>query len=200
MTDAEKPFSQACENNKEPILEVLREVFADTGRVVEIGSGTGQHAVHFAYHLPHLVWQPTDVADNLPGIWAWLAGAGLANAAEPLTLDVAQGAWPELAADGAFSANTAHIMGWPQVERMFQGVAAMLPAGGTFCLYGPFAYAGEHTAASNARFDASLRQQDGRMGIRDREDLEMLGEAVGLALEADHGLPANNRLLVWRNR
>ncbi|MFB6260792.1 MAG: DUF938 domain-containing protein [Thiohalorhabdaceae bacterium] len=200
MTNPPKPFSQACENNKDPILGVIRGVFADTERVVEIGSGTGQHAVHFARHLPHVVWQPTDVGENLPGIRAWLADAELANVNDPLLLDVAQGDWPKLAADGAFSANTAHIMGWPEVERMFEGVADLLPPEGAFCLYGPFAYGGEHTSASNARFDASLRQQDGRMGIRDREDLDRLGAAVGLDLEADHDLPANNRLRVWRRR
>ena len=200
MTNTPKPFSQACENNKDPILGVIRGVFADTERVVEIGSGTGQHAVHFARHLPHLVWQPTDVGDNLPGIRAWLADADLANVNVPVLLDVAQGNWPELGVDGAFSANTAHIMGWPEVERMFEGVAALLPPKGCFCLYGPFAYGGEQTSASNARFDASLRQQDERMGIRNRDDLERLGASVGLALEADHDLPANNRLLVWRRR
>ncbi|MEF8792940.1 DUF938 domain-containing protein [Thiohalorhabdus sp.] len=200
MRVGDKPFSQACENNKDPILGVIRDVFADAGRVVEIGSGTGQHAVHFAPHLPHLIWQPTDVGDNLPGIRAWLAEAGLTNVAEPQALDVDQPAWPELSGDGTFSANTAHIMSWPQVERMFRGVSGLLPAGGAFCLYGPFAYVGEHTSASNARFDASLCQQDTRMGIRDRQDLERLGEEVALDLEADHDLPANNRLLVWRRR
>jgi hypothetical protein len=199
MTRAlEKPFSQACENNKGPILAVLREVFADPGLVVEIGSGTGQHAVHFAAQLPHLIWQPTDVADNLPGIRTWLGEADLPNLREPLTLDVAQGDWPVTAADYVFSANTAHIMGWPEVERLIGGVAALLPPGGAFCLYGPFAYGGEHTSDSNARFDASLKERDGRMGIRDVRDLEQLAEAAGLTLEADHAMPANNRTLVWR--
>ena len=198
MSNGTKPFSQACENNREPILAVLREVFAHPGRVVEIGSGTGQHAVHFGRHLPHVHWQPTDVAENLAGIRAWLAEAGLPNVAEPLELDVAAAEWPVSAADGAFSANTAHIMPWPEVERMFQGVAAMLPAGGAFCLYGPFAYGGEHTSASNARFDASLRERDPCMGIRDRADLERLGTYRGLVLEADRAMPANNRTLIWR--
>jgi len=201
MTQAlEKPFSQACENNKGPILAVLREVFAGPGLVVEVGSGTGQHAVHFAAQLPHLTWQPTDVADNLPGIRMWLGEADLPNLREPLTLDVAQGAWPVTAADYVFSANTAHIMGWPEVERLIGGVAALLPPGGAFCLYGPFAYGGEHTSDSNARFDASLKERDGRMGIRDVRDLEQLADAAGLTLEADHAMPANNRTLVWRRR
>ncbi|HKJ72175.1 MAG TPA: DUF938 domain-containing protein [Gammaproteobacteria bacterium] len=197
---ATKPFSQACENNKDPILDVLRRVFPNPGRVVEIGSGTGQHAVHFGRHLPHLQWQPTDVADNLPGIRAWLAEAGLPNVAAPLELDVGDGPWPVSHADGVFSANTVHIMGWPEVESLFRGVAGLLPPGGAFCLYGPFAYGGEHTSDSNARFDASLRGRDPRMGIRDRDLLERLAGSQGLVLEADHAMPANNRTLVWRRR
>ena len=196
----EKPFSQACENNKDPILAVLRQVFVGPGLVVEIGSGTGQHALHFAAHLPHLAWQPTDVADNLPGMRMWLAEADLPNLREPLVLDVAQGDWPVTAADYVFSANTAHIMGWPQVVRLFHGVAGLLAPGGAFCLYGPFAYEGEHTSANNARFDASLRQQDPRMGIRDLRELAPLADTAGLTLEADHPMPANNRTLVWRRR
>lgn len=198
MESASKPFSQACENNKGPILEVLREVFARPARVVEIGSGTGQHAVHFGTHLPHLVWQPTDVADNLPGIRAWLAEAGLGNVREPLELDVAAAPWPVAAADGAFSANTAHIMAWEEVAGMFRGLGALLPPGAAFCLYGPFAYGGSHTSASNARFDDQLRSRDPRMGIRDLSDLEPAAGAAGFRLEADHAMPANNRTLVWR--
>lgn len=195
---ATKPFSQACENNKDPILGVLREVFNAPGRVVEIGSGTGQHAVHFGRHLTHIQWQPTDVADNLPGIRAWLAEAGLPNVDVPLELDVDHSPWPVAEADGVFSANTAHIMGWPEVMALFRGVAGLLPVGGAFCLYGPFADGGRHTSDSNARFDASLRQRDGRMGIRDLDDLRRLASDVGLVLEADHPMPANNRTLVWR--
>jgi SAM-dependent methyltransferase len=194
----EKPYSQACDNNKAPILAVLREVFAEPGLVLEIGSGTGQHAVHFAAHLPHLTWQPTDRADYLPGIWAWLAEAGLANVRDPLELDVAAPEWPVAVADGVFSANTVHIMGWPEVEYLFRGVAGLLAPGAAFCLYGPFAYGGEHTSDSNASFDANLRQRDPRMGIRDRYTLEALAGRVGLLLEADHAMPANNRTLIWR--
>ncbi|MFP4559987.1 MAG: DUF938 domain-containing protein [Thiohalorhabdus sp.] len=193
-----KPFSQACENNKDPILEVLAEVFREAGTVLEIGSGTGQHAVHFGRHLPHLTWQPTDVADNLPGIRAWLAEADLPNVRVPLVLDLDAEPWPVGQADGVFSANTAHIVSWPQLERMFAGVAGILREGAAFCLYGPFAYGGEHTSGSNARFDAMLRQRDPASGIRDLRELEALGRRVGLHLEADHAMPANNRTLVWR--
>ncbi|MFA9460833.1 DUF938 domain-containing protein [Thiohalorhabdus sp. Cl-TMA] len=195
-----KPFSQACENNKAPILEVLAEVFREPGTILEIGSGTGQHAVHFGRHLPHLTWQPTDVAENLPGIRAWLAEAGVANVREPLVLDLGQTDWPVAAADGVFSANTAHIVSWPQVERLFTGVASMLPGGAAFCLYGPFSYDGAHTSESNARFDEMLRGRDPHSGIRDLRDLEGLAEGVGLRLEADYAMPANNRTLVWRRQ
>ncbi|KPV40464.1 methylase [Thiohalorhabdus denitrificans] len=194
----EKPYSQACENNKDPILEVLAEVFREAGPILEIGSGTGQHAVHFGRHLPHLTWQPTDVADNLPGIRAWLAEAGPPNVRAPLVLDLDAEPWPVGEADGVFSANTVHIVSWPQVEQMFAGVAGILGEGAAFCLYGPFAYGGEHTSDSNARFDAMLRQRDPASGIRDLRDLETLGRRVGLRLEADYAMPANNRTLVWR--
>ena len=198
MDSHDKPFSQACENNKDPILAVLREVLTEPGTILEIGSGTGQHAVHFARHLPHLRWQPSDVVDNLPGIRAWLVEAALPNVAEPLVLDLDQETWPVAAADGVFSANTAHIVHWPQVRRLFHGVARVLPAGGAFCLYGPFAYDGHHTSQSNADFDATLRRRDPHSGIRDVADLRGLGEEAGLHLAADRPMPANNRTLVWR--
>lgn len=192
-----KPFSQACENNKEPIRAVLQEVFTTPGTILEIGSGTGQHAVHFGRQLPHLTWQPTDVADNLPGIRAWLAEADLPNVREPLLLDLDQAEWPVAAADGVFTANTVHIVSWPRVEALFRGAAGVLPTGAAFCLYGPFAYGGAHTSESNAEFDAMLRRRDPASGIRDRDDLERLAGEVGFALAADQAMPANNRTLVW---
>lgn len=197
---AAKPFSQACENNKEPILAVLRDCFADQRQVVEIGSGTGQHAVHFAGAMPWLSWQPTDRAEHLPGIRAWRDAAALPNLLEPLELDVDQPAWPLQRADAVFSANTAHIMSWPQVERFVAGVGLLLPASGCFCLYGPFNYGGGHTSASNADFDAWLRRRDPRSGLRDVEAIHDLAAQAGLQPAADHAMPANNRLLVWRKQ
>lgn len=194
----EKPFSQACENNKAPILAILREAFAASALVLEIGSGTGQHAVHFAAHLPWLIWQPSDRAEHMPGIRLWRDGAALSNLRVPLVLDVEQVEWPDCAADAVFSANTSHIMSWPQVERCFAGVARLLPVGGVFCLYGPFKYGGQYTSDSNAQFDAWLRQRDPASGLRDSEAIQGLAAAVGLAGVADHAMPANNRLLVWR--
>lgn len=201
MDTPDKPFSQACENNKDPILAVLREVLDQPGLILEVGSGTGQHAVHFGRHLPHLTWQPADVADNLPGIRAWLAEAALPNVREPRLLDLdGTTPWPIASADGAFSANTAHIVSWEQVTRLFAGLAHRLPPGGPFCLYGPFAYHGEHTSDSNARFDAHLRQRDPLSGIRDVADLRALAAETGFELAVDHAMPANNRTLVWRRR
>ncbi|PPI85439.1 methylase [Marinobacter maroccanus] len=196
----EKPFSQACENNKAPILEKLTELFKRPGTILEIGTGTGQHAVHFASHLPHLVWQPTDHPQNVQISHAWINDSNLTNINAPIALNVLNGDWSGLPAiDGAFSANTAHIMAWEEVEAMFRGVAGALPKEGIFCLYGPFSYGGRHTSESNARFDLSLRTQAPHMGIRDMEDLKVLGETTGLVLAEDFEMPANNRFLVWRN-
>lgn len=194
----EKPFSQACENNKRPILGVLQQAFAQVDRVLEIGSGTGQHAVFFAEAMPWLIWQPSDRAENLPGIRAWCEAAALPNLRQPLTLDVAAAPWPDAGFDAVFSANTAHIMSWQAVELFVAGVGALLLSGGVFCLYGPFNYAGRYTSASNAQFDAWLKERDPLSGVRDFEALDALAHSAGLILAADHPLPANNRALVWR--
>lgn len=191
-----KPFSEACERNGAPILEVLRRVFAGRRRVLEIGSGTGQHAAYFAPRLPQLVWQPSDVGENLPGIREWVADAAAENLREPLALDV-DGRWPDIAADAAFSANTSHIMSWPQVERMLAGVGRLLPAEGVFCLYGPFKYGGRHTSESNARFDAMLRGRDPESGLRDAEAIVAAAEREDLRQAEDLAMPANNRLFVF---
>jgi SAM-dependent methyltransferase len=194
-----KPFSEACERNRAPILEVLRAAFGERRRVLEIGSGTGQHAAYFASALPQLVWQPSDVADNLPGIRAWVKEAAAPNLRPPIALDV-DSAWPDIAADAAFSANTCHIMSWPQVERMLAGVGRLLPAEGVFCLYGPFKYGGRHTAESNARFDAMLRGRDPASGLRDAEAIAAAAEREYLRRTEDISMPANNRLLVFRKQ
>jgi SAM-dependent methyltransferase len=191
-----KPFSQACERNREPILAILKRVFKDRKRVLEIGSGTGQHAAYFAPELPHLVWQPSDVAENLPGIRQWVEETPAPNLRQPIVLDVDR-EFPCLQVDAVFSANTCHIMSWPQVERMFSGVGRLLPPGGVFALYGPFNYHGKHTSESNARFDAMLRRNDPASGLRDLEDISALAKRAGLALAEDNAMPANNRMLVW---
>jgi SAM-dependent methyltransferase len=166
-------------------------VFADRCRVLEIGSGTGQHAAYFSAVLPHLVWQASDVAENLSGIREWIADP------PPLELDVDR-PFPPLEADAVFSANTCHIMSWPRIERFFASVAALLPPGGVFALYGPFHYGGKPTSESNARFDAMLRARDPESGVRDFEAVRELARLNGLALEEDNAMPANNRFLVFR--
>ncbi|MEQ8801286.1 DUF938 domain-containing protein [Haliea sp.] len=192
-----KPYSQACENNKQPIFECLRDVLVEPGLVLEIGSGTGQHVEYLATQLPHLQWQPTN-HPSAADCEERLREAALANVLPPLALDVAASNWPLVAADAAFSANTAHIMGWPEVQAMFQGLAAILPEGAPFCLYGPFNYGGSFTSDSNRAFDQHLRSRAAHMGIRDIEDLLELAALSGFILAADNAMPANNRLLVWR--
>lgn len=188
-----RQFSEAAERNRAPILAVLERVFRDRTRVLEIGSGTGQHAAYFSAALPHLVWQASDVAAHLPGIGEWISEPA------PLELDLGQ-PFPTVAADAVFSANTCHIVSWPQVQRMFQGIGQALPSGGVFALYGPFHYGGKPTSESNARFDAMLRARDPASGVRDFEALRELAASQGLALEEDNAMPANNRLLVFRKR
>ena len=192
-----KPFSQACEENKAPILAVLSPLFAEARKVLEIGSGTGQHAVYFAPEFPQVQWQTSDRAENHPGILAWLEDFPSANLRPPLPLDVATGPWPAGPYDVVFSANTAHIMGEDEVAAMFAGVGRLLAGGGLFLLYGPFNIGGQYTAPSNARFDQWLKSQDPRMGVRDLEWLEDLANAAGLRLREALDMPADNKTLVW---
>lgn len=191
------PYSEACERNKAPILEVLKKVFATTKTVLEIGSGTGQHAVYFAENLPHLIWQPSDQADAIRWITLRLQREGPGNASMPLTLDVRDQPW-QVSADGVFSANTLHIMSWQEVEQFFLRVAEVLQQPGLLCVYGPFRYDGGYSSESNARFDQSLRAQAEHMGIRDFEAVDDLAQAKGLSLIADYPMPANNQILVWQ--
>jgi hypothetical protein len=192
-----KPFSAACERNREPILKVLQQWFIAPGVVLEIGAGTGQHAVHFAAGLPHLTWTSTDREENLEGIRQWFEEAGLGNLRGPLRLDVRDEAWPLADVQYAFSANTAHIMSWPEVELMFAGVARSLAPKGVLCLYGPFNRDGEYTSESNRLFDESLRAQDPAMGVRNDRDIMNLAARCGLTFAADYSMPARNRMLVW---
>jgi SAM-dependent methyltransferase len=194
-----KQFSDACERNRGPILAILKRVFADRRHVLEIGSGTGQHAAYFAPELSHLSWQPSDVAENLPSVRLWREEAQTPRLLEPIELDVDR-PFPKVSADAVFSANTSHIMSWLQVEKMFAGVGALLPPGGVFALYGPFNYGGKHTSPSNAEFDQWLRRSDPARALRNFEDIRDLAARHGLALEEDNAMPANNRLLVFRKR
>ena len=197
-TSLEKPYSPSCDRNRAPILAVLREHFADRHDGLEIGSGTGQHAVHFAAAMPWLRWQCSDVADNLPGIRLWLDEAALPNTPAPIELDVARGPWPMQAFDAVFSANSLHIMGWADVEALFAGLDAVLATDATLVVYGPFNYGGDYTSDSNREFDGWLKARDPRSAIRDFEAVDALANAIGLQLFADVAMPANNRCLVWR--
>ena len=192
-----KPHSEACERNRDPILNVLQQWLLASGSVLEIGAGTGQHAAYFAQHLSHLTWQPTDRAENLDGIRQWVDEAGASNLRDPIALNVMDAAWPIDQANYVFSANTAHIMSWPEVEAMFAGIGKLLAAKGLFCLYGPFNRDGQFTSDSNREFDAALRARDPNMGIRDDRALIALGRRQGLSFVADNSMPARNRLLIW---
>ena len=197
MSMQNKPYAAACERNRDPILNELRRYFMNRHSVLEIGSGTGQHAVYFAQALPHLSWQTSDQAENLSGIRLWLDEAELPNTPPPLILDVA-GAWPAQKFDAVFSANTLHIMSWQEVQTLFARLATVLAQDAIVAIYGPFNYQGQFTSASNATFDASLQARGAHMGIRDFESVNSLANSIGLQLLDDVAMPANNRLLVWR--
>jgi SAM-dependent methyltransferase len=195
------PFSEACERNKGHILEVLqRWLGRQRGVVLEVGAGTGQHAVHFAHHLPKLSWQPTEQPENLAALAARVSLEGSSNLLPPLELEVTQAAWPceYDSVDAVFTANTLHIISWPQVQALFRGVRRVLRDDGLLVVYGPFRYGGQFTSHSNAVFDESLRLRDAASGIRDFEAVDALAAAEGLRLVEDCAMPANNQTLVWR--
>jgi SAM-dependent methyltransferase len=192
-----KPYSDACERNREPILEVLRDHFADRRLVLEVGSGTGQHAVHFAAALPYLTWQTSDLAPSLPGIRLWLEESALPNLPPPIVLD-ATGPWPNTRFDAVFTANTLHIMSWPEVRALFASLPTVLAADATLAVYGPFNYNGRFTSPSNASFDEWLKRRSAHSGIRDFAAVDELARSIGFALVEDRPMPANNRTLVWR--
>jgi len=197
VSGPEKPHAPACERNREPILQVLRRHLIGTTRVLEIGSGTGQHAVYFAAAMPKLTWQTSDVPANLPGIRAWLDEARLANLPAPLVFDVNSDG-PRETYDTVFSANTLHIMSWQEVVRLFERLGTVLEERATLVVYGPFNYGGRFTSDSNAAFDAQLKARSASMGIRDFESVDALARGIGLTLIEDCAMPANNRTLVWR--
>ncbi|CAM0997496.1 Methylase [Rhodanobacter sp. Root179] len=195
----EKPRSPACQRNREPILEVLREQFADRRHVLEIGSGTGEHAVHFAAALPQLTWQSSDRRENLPGIRAWLDDARLPNTPAPLEFDVG-GDWPAGSFDAVFSANTLHIMRWDEVQQLFARLPTILASDAVVVIYGPFNHDGRYSSQSNAAFDVWLKERGEHMAIRDAEAVDALANQAGLQLVADIAMPANNRCRVWHRR
>lgn len=207
-----KPFSPASARNREPILEVLRRHLADRQHVLEIGAGTGQHAVHFAAAMPWLQWQASDHADHLPGMQQWLDEAALPNTPQPIVLQAVLTPTDGLAPlpalpvlrdgqrgfDAIYSANTLHIMGWLQVQALFAGLPAVMAPQAVLAVYGPFNRNGQFTSDSNRAFDAMLRERDPASGIRDAEAVDALAASVGLQLIDDVALPANNHCRVWR--
>ena len=193
-----KPFAESSEQNKLPIYTALKKHLHNVKTVLEIGSGTGQHAVYFAEQFPNLTWITSDQAEYHNGIKMWLDEAPLKNVQGPLLLDVNQKEWPLEQADAIFSANTVHIMDWPSVEKMFNGIGKVLQKNSYFFLYGPFNYNGNFSSESNARFDMWLKQRNPLSGVRDFEALNNLAEKEGLVLKEDNEMPANNRVLVWK--
>ena len=206
-----KPYAESCDRNREPILAVLQRHLASAGNVLEIGSGTGQHAVYFAQAMPWLRWQASDHRDHLPGIGEWLEDARLPNTPPAIELQAVIGASPGLQPlpvlpqtesgtgfDAVFTANTLHIMGWDNVQALFAGLPALMAPDALFIAYGPFNYNGTFTSDSNQHFDGWLKARDPRSGIRDFEAVEALARAQGLTLREDVTMPANNRLLVWQ--
>lgn len=192
-----KPFAESSEQNKEPILEILKSEFADCHRILEVGSGTGQHAVFFSGQLPHLQWICSDLEENHAGIQMWLDEAPHNNIEGPLLLDARED-WPQLQVDAVFSANAIHIMSWQAVEGMIENVGKVLSSGGKLCLYGPFMVDGQHTADSNAQFDVWLKNRDPMSGVRDVTDLITLLNVQNMELINDYEMPVNNRILVWQ--
>lgn len=190
----EKPFSQACENNKRPILSVLENWFSDIKSVLEVGSGTGQHGVFFAEQMPWLTWQASDLVMNHSGINAWIDEAQLPNIQRPLNLDVNDTPWPDLSVESVFTANTFHIMSWPEVALFFQRLSAFSSLS-QLAIYGPFNYEGRFTSESNAAFDLHLKAAAPHRGIRDFEAVCSLAESIGMKFNDDVAMPANNRLL-----
>ena len=193
-----KLYSESCERNQEPILKILQEVLTKQQYVLEIASGTGQHAVYFGRALPHLSWQTSELTQKHESILAWLNEIKLPNVLPPVTINVNDVKWPVGIVDAVFNANTVHIISWLEVERMFAGIARVLNAKGILCLYGAFKYKGEFTSESNARFDAFLRSNNRNSGIRDFEDINRLAESHGLFLVKDVGMPSYNQTLVWQ--
>ena len=192
-----KPYSESCIQNQQHILKVLQPLLSTKKHVLEIGSGTGQHAVYFAKHMPHLIWQTSDQIEYLEGIQLWLDEAGLNNTPPPIPLNVSSNLWPTIEVDTIFSANAVHIMSWQNVIDFFTNAATVLKPEGLFILYGPFNYFGQYTSESNARFDQWLKQSDPNSGIRDFDALNELALKAGMIIAGDMEMPANNRILYW---
>ncbi len=195
----EIPFSAACERNKDVILEVIHPSLQAVSSVLEIGSGTAQHAIHFASAFPNVEWQTSDREEYLPGIHAQLENAKLPNVLRPLILDVNQAHWVpnQKRYPLIYTANTLHIMAWSDVCQFFAGLGEVVEESAQIIVYGPFKYQGTFTSESNAQFDESLRSRGVGSAIRDFEAVDELAQASGFRLQSDHKMPANNQCLIW---
>lgn len=194
----QKPYAESCDQNKDPIFAVIKSYLIERSSVLEIGSGTGQHAIYFAEKLPHLTWYTSDREQYHNGIIQWLDEAKLTNARKPFLLDVSRSSWPETTVDAVFSANTSHIMHWHDVQATFSGVGKILNDDGIFLLYGPFNFAGKYTSESNQQFDYRLKSRDPMSGIRNFEDLDQLANQAGLQFQKVFDMPCNNKILSWQ--
>jgi len=192
-----KPFAEAAEQNKDPILQVIKKELEAGQTVLELGSGTGQHAVWFASQISGITWQPTDLAPNLAGIQQWVDESALPNVATPLALDVGVLPWPVKAADACYSCNTFHIVSTENVEAIFTGAAQVLSPDGKLIVYGPFSHAGKHQSESNERFDRHLRASDINAGVRDLYDLNLLAVQQGFREARIIPMPVNNQIAIW---
>lgn len=195
-----KRFSEACRRNRDPILEVLRDVLPEEGFVFEIGSGTGQHAAYFASKMPDLVWQPSDRGDDHASIEAWRRDADAANLRAPVRFNLFDDEAPVDRADAVVCINTIHIAPWEATPRLFEHAAELLPPEGAIFLYGPFRYRDRELEESNKKFDRHLRQRDPESGLRYFEDVDAAARDAGFCHEGDVAMPANNRSIWWRLR
>jgi cyclopropane fatty-acyl-phospholipid synthase-like methyltransferase len=194
-----KPYSEACERNRQPILEVLQKVITTKDqRLLEVGTGTGQHAVYFAPRFPWMEWHPTDLTENIAGMSLWFSEAKIPSIQKPVRLDVSKDDFPKLKFDVVYTANTLHIMSWKSAKSFFKLLGNRLREGSRAIFYGPFKYNGEHTSESNAQFELSLKERDPESGIRNFEDVKRAMEKSGFYLVEDFAMPANNRTLVFQ--
>lgn len=193
-----KPYSPSCDQNREPILSMLESLLSNSKTVLEVGSGTGQHAVYFGEKLPHLTWQCSDQAQYHGGILEWLNEAALSNVLPPLPLNVSEDNWPTTQYDALYSANVMHIMHWENVVDLFVSGSKCIHEGGLMVCYGPFNFDGKYTSQSNAQFDQQLRTGDPQSGIRNFEDLQKLADENSLIFLKNIEMPSNNRILVWQ--
>jgi cyclopropane fatty-acyl-phospholipid synthase-like methyltransferase len=193
-----KPYSESCDQNKAPILSVIKPLFSSASNILEIASGTGQHAIYFAEKMPQLVWNTSDCTEYLEGINLWLKDAALTNVNNPVELNVSTSQWPDISVDGVFTANSVHIMHQQDVQNLIKGVANILKSHGDFIIYGPFNYNSQFTSESNARFDQWLKSKDELSGIKHFEKVVLHAKEAGLELIRDYEMPANNRILHFR--